>query len=289
MDTMKSKAKGWLRAIRPLLLQGLSIAGLATQSLSPYVKRQEEARLQKVPRYTATTTDLLGKKFHIVDSCTYLVGVREILVERVYDFGGSSPAPTIVDCGANIGLSVLFFKERYPDARIIAFEADRQIFNVLCKNIASFDLRGVELHHSAVWTANTEVLFSPEGGASGRIVMPGDQSTVCVPGTRLKDVLKREPVDFLKMDIEGAETEVLKDCAEELSRIPSLFVEYHSHFGQRQTLQELLQILVGAGFRYHIKEAYTHEKPFTDRPLNAGCDLQLNIFGYRLDGPCKVT
>jgi hypothetical protein len=48
-----------------------------------------------------------------------------------------------------------------------------------------------------------------------------------------------------------------------------------------QNLHLILQIVKDAGFRYHIKEAYTTVLPFMERRLNNGMDLQLNIFCYR--------
>jgi hypothetical protein len=88
-------------------------------------------------------------------------------------------------------------------------------------------------------------------------------------------------VDFLKIDIEGAETETLKDCADRLGNVENLFVEYHSFDGERQTLDTLIGILAGAGFRLHVHSPNASPQPFVHRDLNAGMDLQLNIFAFR--------
>ena len=65
------------------------------------------------------------------------------------------PKPFIIDCGANIGLSVIYLKNLYPDAEIVAFEPDEQNFQLLQKNIASFGFKNVEARKEAVWTENT--------------------------------------------------------------------------------------------------------------------------------------
>lgn len=99
--------------------------------------------------------------------------------------------------------------------------------------------------------------------------------------TSLKNYLKGRKVDFLKIDIEGAEYEVIKDCENELKNIDFLFIEYHSMPEKGQNLHEILEIVHRTGFKYHIKEAYTSKHPFMERNLNFGMDLQLNIFCYK--------
>ena len=71
------------------------------------------------------------------------------------------------------------------------------------------------------------------------------------------------------------------DCENELKLVKNLFIEYHSMPDKHQDLHLILQIVNRAGFRYHIKEAYTTRDPFIERKLNVGMDLQLNIFCYR--------
>jgi hypothetical protein len=101
-----------------------------------------------------------------------------------------------------------------------------------------------------------------------------------VKTTRLKNYLVEE-IDFLKIDIEGAEHKVIADCADELRFVKNLFIEYHSMENRAQNLHLILEIISKAGFRYHIKEAYITPFPFVERRLNVGMDLQLNIFCYR--------
>ena len=97
---------------------------------------------------------------------------------------------------------------------------------------------------------------------------------------RLRDLLDRE-VDMLKLDIEGAETEVLRDCAAELHCVKNLFVEYHSYLNQPQTIDEILGILKASGFRVYVESDQQLRQPFLWRPIQLGMDLRLNIFAYR--------
>ncbi len=239
-------------------------------------------KLKLTPRFNPLSLPFAGKRLYVPDSAGFMGCYQEIFVEEVYRFPNTSPSPFIIDCGSNIGVSVIWFKQNYPQAKVIAFEPDKEIFNALKQNVERFGFTDIELNNKAIWISNDELSFVSEGGLSGKISDTGSNASniIRVRAQRLKDYLNR-PVDFLKIDIEGAEYEVLKDCKEELKNVKYLFVEYHSAENQDQKLDEILQILTSAGLRYHIKEAYTSEKPFMSRPAMVGMDLQLNIFAYR--------
>jgi FkbM family methyltransferase len=244
-------------------------------------------RLRLVPappkRFTPGTKMFLGKTLYYHDISTFHLGLHELFEEETYKFNASSSKPYIVDCGANIGMSILYFKSLYPDAEIVAFEADDAIYGFLEKNMDSYGYKDVMLLNNAVWDCAGVVNFMAEGGAGGRVEdsnLPNRKykPTNCV---RLREYLKNRKVDFLKIDIEGAEHRVLKDCADLLHNVKDMFIEYHSMANQPQMLHEILQIAHSAGFRYHLKEAHTTAYPYIERRLNGGMDLQLNIFCYR--------
>jgi hypothetical protein len=90
-----------------------------------------------------------------------------------------------------------------------------------------------------------------------------------------------QSIDLLKLDIEGAETEVLLDCEGALDTVEHLFVEYHSYIGQEQRIDEVLRVLREAGFRIHVQPELTSEQPFVKLQQDNSMDNRLNIFGYR--------
>ena len=241
----------------------------------------EAMRLNALPRYVSGSTQLFGKEFAFADANTFLYGKFEILDKEIYKFKSEIDNPVIVDCGANIGLSVLYFKLLYPNSKIIAFEPDEKIFEALKKNTQNFKLANIELFNEAVWIENGKLEFRKEGGFSGRLALPGDnENIVSVKTKRLKDLLKNK-IDFLKLDIEGAEYNVILDCKEELKNVSYLFIEYHSHKSKEQTLGEILEILRQNNFRYFIDTAFVSKQPFFERKILDGMDLQLNIFAIQ--------
>ena len=85
-----------------------------------------------------------------------------------------------------------------------------------------------------------------------------------VPAVRLRDVLARGPVDLLKLDIEGAETDVMADCEHLLGNVKALLLEVHEFMPSRRRCPALLQMLDRAGFAYSV----THITPLPWRQQN---------------------
>lgn len=246
------------------------------------IKFSRKAEIRSIARFVPTEKIFHGNKLYIHDIASFNLCFEELFQSEMYKFKASRPNPNIIDCGANLGMSVIYFKELYPEASIIAFEADDYIFGFLEKNIKSFGYKDVQLINKAVWHCDDTQSFIVEGGAGGRI----ENETINgkykkVQTTSLKKFLKGRKIDFLKIDIEGAEYEVIKDCEDELKNIDFLFIEYHSMANKEQNLHNILEIVQNAGFKYHIKEAYTMRFPFVERNLNFGMDLQLNVFCYK--------
>jgi FkbM family methyltransferase len=235
-----------------------------------------------IPRYQLRTVDFMGYQIQVPDCFSFLWQFKEIFVDEAYRFHTDSPAPLIYDCGANIGTSVLYFKQLYPLASITAFEADPQIAHILKNNLQANAMQEVEVIDKAVWIDNAGIEISQEGADGASVYGTGNK--IRIPSVRLKEFLQKEThIDMLKIDIEGAETAVLQDCQEVLEQVQHLFIEYHAYTGQPQELDSILAILRKAGFRYFIRDDQDRKSPFVQRRYknDTGMDLQLNIFAYR--------
>ncbi|WP_144033539.1 hypothetical protein [Sphingomonas guangdongensis] len=81
-------------------------------------------QLAGVPRYVDGEVMLSNHPLQITDAPEFLASYRGIFLEEIYRFVTRSTAPVIIDCGANTGVSVAYFKRTYPDASITAVEAD---------------------------------------------------------------------------------------------------------------------------------------------------------------------
>jgi FkbM family methyltransferase len=228
---------------------------------------------------------LFGNNFFFINPAEFMHGLKEIFIEEVYK-QHLPPNPYIIDCGANIGLSVIYLKHLFPDAEIIAFEPDEENFRLLQKNIESFNYKNVTARKEAVWIENSMLNFASEGSMSSRIGNESTKHTVRVQAVRLKDFLDR-PISFLKIDIEGAEYQVIKDISDHLHFVSNLFLEYHGSFKQNDELNEIFSLIVEKGFSYYIKEATSvYDNPFEHLKKEiVDYDVQLNIFCFRPEVP----
>ncbi|TWU00138.1 31-O-demethyl-FK506 methyltransferase FkbM [Botrimarina colliarenosi] len=233
------------------------------------------------------TSMVLGRPMQIFNGAAFCRLVDEIWCREIYRFETDREAPRVLDCGANIGVASIYFKKLYPKARVTAFEADARVHAALVANLQSFDMADVEAVRRAVWVDESELTFSSDpASTTGRIGgdTPLDSqaaATSTVQGVRLADYLN-EPIDMLKMDIEGAETDVLLDCRDLLSNVKAAFVEYHSSADGDQRLDEVLALLREAGFRIDLeKEGAVTRHPLIQAPARRGFDLAVNIFARR--------
>ena len=234
------------------------------------------------PRNQPTDVTFGQYRFQVPDALSFVWQYREIFVDEFYKFSTTSPTPIIFDCGANVGTSVAYFRQTYPNARIVAFEADASISEILRNNLRQNGIAGVEVITKAVWTNDEGIWFGSDQADSASIYSTTDRKLV--PSVRLRDYLLREErIDMLKMDIEGAETAVLTDCHDALAPVQNLFVEFHAYPDHPQTLAEVVRVLEAADFRYYINTSQYRHAPLVNHRYkgNDSMDLQLNIFAYR--------
>jgi FkbM family methyltransferase len=242
----------------------------------------ELKRIRSLPIDLINSTIINSHLFYFRDSNELLHAIDEIFLQELYKINFDKISPLIIDCGAHIGVSVLYLKTKYPEAEIIAFEPDNINFDILSKNVASSNFSKITLRKEAVWIETTELSFTNDGNMSSKIATvseSGNQSLT--KAIRLKDLLNRN-IDFLKLDIEGAEYQIIEDIQDELKNVNYLFIEYHGSFRQNEELNRLLQIVSNAGFRYYIKEAnLCYETPFARANNNPDYDIQLNLYCFR--------
>jgi len=216
------------------------------------------------------------------DPKSFLHTVDELFIDQIYKFRTNNPSPYIIDCGAYIGTSILYFKTNYPNSKILAFEPDKENFDLLNKNINNWKVEDVNIINKAIWINNEIISFEEKGEMSGKIQTSNQSSNFKqVKAQRLFDLLDKK-IDFLKIDIESAEYEVLKDSSSRLNNVQNLFIEYHGMYNEMYKLNDILKILESCNFYFYIKEAgETYKMPFWEESTIYDFDVQLNIFAFR--------
>jgi FkbM family methyltransferase len=206
-----------------------------------------------------------GYKVNYRNDCELEVIYDDIFRKNVYFFEANTREPFIIDCGGHIGLAVLYFKSLYPRARILSFEPNPETFALLQKNITENDLRGVEAMNMALTRDGNKgaILYVGENFLrawdSTDTIEPNlwvnmhEYRGIPVQSTRLSSYIN-ERVDFLKLDIEGAEVAVLDELNGKLSAVAALTLEYHQNPANlaEGKLQQIIEKLSQSGFQYGI-------------------------------------
>lgn len=158
---------------------------------------------------------------------------REVFRDGEYELRGLTDVRTIVDLGANIGLSAIRFAEQFADAAIVTVEPESENFRVLTLNTEAYpNIRRVQ---AAVWSQDASV---PLAGISGSTYRVGADLAVHpfkeqVAAVSLPSLLRDQGighVDILKMDVEGAEKAIFETASEWIDRVEIILVELHDRF-----------------------------------------------------------
>jgi len=262
-------------SIRPTLIAGLTADG--RRSLRAW------AHAESVAARFGTNggkTRLFGNALHFTNGVSCGSQLASIIGREIYRFPTAAETPSIIDGGANIGIATLYLLKKYPKARIVAFEPDPTIAELFLRNTAHLKGCDLSLYRTGLSNKDGTTGFVPDGADAGR-VDPGRTSTgIEITVQRLKPLLE-QTVDFLKLDIEGSEFDVLMDCGEALRNVRYLFVEFHSRLEPPQHLPEFLQLLKDQGFHLHVHSPHPAVQPFMYRPVSHGYDMLLEIFGVQ--------
>lgn len=235
-------------------------------------------RLLRLPIRRET---IFGFTVRFFDYSTFLFLFEELFIWKPYDFKTTNPRPMILDCGSNIGMSILYFKTMYPDCVIVAFEADKKTFELLKENVQGNKLRDVTLVNRAVSDRTGPADFYSDPDLPGSLAMSassqrGLKARTTIEATTLSEYLNSE-IDFLKMDIEGAEGRVLRELAErdKLKLVKEMVFEYHHHERpDEDALSSVLAILEQNGFGYAICD-------MIPPPFQRGRFRGMLIYAYR--------
>jgi FkbM family methyltransferase len=154
---------------------------------------------------------------------------RDILLNKEYEWELRAAPRVIVDAGANVGLSSIFYANRYPEARIICVEPEPSNAMMLRKNMAYYPNSVVV--ESALWKANEPIsVVDPGLGEWGFRTVSGLSNVRAITVDRLMHQCRVDYIDLLKVDIEGAEVELFADPSCWIGRVGAIVIEPHDRF-----------------------------------------------------------
>jgi FkbM family methyltransferase len=230
-------------------------------------------------RFKTRTIGVMGFRVKYTDTVSIYFEFKDIFKNKIYHFETKKRDPLIIDAGSCIGMSIIYFKHIYPDSKIIGFEPDGNIYNILQSNIKANDLPNIEVINAALSSSDGFLEFYPDGTDGGSLFHENANAVIKVPSLRLSKFIDR-PIDFLKMNIEGAETEVLYEIEGKLNLINEMVIEYHSFDNSKQKLHEILELLNRNGFMYLINDFDTGTNPNVKAPFRLNKETKYFLLIY---------
>ena len=164
------------------------------------------------------------------------------------DLPPAEPA-LILDLGANIGCTIAHFASLYPNARVVGVELDPDNASLCRRNIETWRER-CTLVEGAVWAEDGEVQYAKHSGHEDAFfataaVAGSDsctQKAISINSLIAQHCPPDQPIDYVKMDIEGAEKDVLKRNTEWAARVHSIKVEVHGEYSKQDCIADLQKL-----------------------------------------------
>jgi FkbM family methyltransferase len=201
---------------------------------------------------------------------------REIFLREEYSIKFPLVAKTIIDAGANIGFTTLFFHRAYPSAKIVSLEPDSENFKTLKQNTSGY--QNLYPLQAALFNRVGEIKIVDEGhGIRGFMAreISDNQIGQTMPCTTLVELMSNHnltEIDILKMDIEGSELEVFQYEPEKwLPKVKCLIIELHDRM-KPGCSKAVFQAISKYNFDFSIKGenlVFLNRDYLTDRKITS--------------------
>jgi len=155
----------------------------------------------------------------------------QIFINMEYEIPFMTTPRLIIDGGANVGYSVAFFANKFPQSKIIAIEPEKTNFKLLRENTLNY--KNIELLNAGIWNKNTYLRIRDIGVRKDSFMV--EEVNLDEQGSfravTIGEILRKsgyDTIDILKLDIEGAEKEVFSANYEEwLNKVNIVIIELH--------------------------------------------------------------
>lgn len=162
---------------------------------------------------------------------TDLTVFYQVFLAKSYAIRIIEEPKVIIDCGANIGMSTVFFKNRFPNAKVIAVEPETRNFELLKKNTEVY--KDMVCLNKGIWSDSAPLkIFNDQSGEWGFMVKEMISKTEdTIDAISINDIIsdfELKQIDILKVDIEGSEKEMFEKNFEQwLPLVKILIIELH--------------------------------------------------------------
>lgn len=175
----------------------------------------------------------IGRKIHLRSGSSDVAIFEHVFIEDEFDIDLEDPK-LIIDGGANCGLATVSLAHSYPGAKIVSVEPSSENCTIARRNIAGLN---AELVQTALWSRSTHLKIENTADAAWafRCVEANPEDPDAFQATDMETLLAGRQCDLLKLDIEGAETELFRDPVW-LKDVAAVVVETHGPEAERMIL-----------------------------------------------------
>jgi len=204
--------------------------------LQSLIRLQAEKHLRKRKKYARLTAKELRSPVWARKGSSDLYVFHDIFIKREYSCLDHVEKPAlIIDCGANVGYSSVYFLSRYPQCLVISVEPDPENCALLQRNVAPYGNR-CRVVQAAVWWRSEPLCFKvpTAPGAEWACSVDNANSAVgppieAVTIPELLQTLLGSRVSILKIDIEGSEYELFNHDTSWLDLVDNIVIELHGN------------------------------------------------------------
>ena len=166
----------------------------------------------------------------------------------------------VIDVGGHIGLFTLYASQFCKTGSIFTFEPVTENFELLYENIKSNNLKHVKSFNLAVSNSNSPVQLYLNEDFAGHSMYSKSPQSITANSISLKQIFDDNNIDhcdFLKLDCEGSEYEIIKNLPSHyFQKIQKMIIEYHMADTHPELLDELIKILKSQNYKLEIKKLF---------------------------------
>jgi len=166
----------------------------------------------------------------------------------------------IIDVGAHIGLFALFASQFCKNGKIFCYEPIKENYKILIENIEMNQIQNIFPNNLAVTKETSRVKIFLNDDQSGHSMFIQNKNFVEVDSKSLSDIFIDNGIkecDFLKLDCEGAEYEIIESLPSDLfTKINKTAIEYHMFDTKPELLEQLINKLKQFSFSVHTRSLF---------------------------------
>jgi len=203
-----------------------------------------------------------GLKIKIRVNSTDLMALTHVWMIQEYsgdDFPISND-DVIIDVGAHIGLFALFASQFCKNGKIFCYEPIKENYKILIENIEMNQIQNIFPNNLAVTKKTSRVKIFLNDDQSGHSMFIQNKNFVEVDSKSLSDIFIDNGIkecDFLKLDCEGAEYEIVESLSADLfTKINKTVIEYHMVDTKPELLEQLINKLKQFSFSVHTRPLF---------------------------------